>query len=153
VAEDPRRSEGARALLFDRLVDMSPNEPAEVRPLRVLSVDELRESVRRELGRLLNTRCTYRDDELEGRALTVLEYGLPDYSAWYTRDPEMQKRLSALIKRAVEAYEPRLGAVRVRIIDRADDEKRLRVQVDGTIRIGAVIEPVSFPLALEGEEA
>ena len=140
-------------MLFDRLVDYASTEPTEVRPLRILTMEELRESVRRELDRLLNSRCTLREEELQGRRLTVLEYGLPDYSGWYTRDPNAQKRLAALVKRTVEAYEPRLSDVEVRVDDAPQNERRLRVFVAGNIRIGDVVEAVSFPLALEGEDA
>ena len=53
---EPKPIEGARALLFDRLVDVSPEWDEHER--RILNRDQLKASVRRELERLLNTRCS-----------------------------------------------------------------------------------------------
>ena len=55
---DPKPVEGGRALLFERLTDADPRSPMEeARPFRVHEHQELKESVRRELACLLNTRC------------------------------------------------------------------------------------------------
>ena len=44
---------GSRALLFDRLVDQSPEAATEPRPYRYFTLPELRASVMREVTRLL----------------------------------------------------------------------------------------------------
>ena len=49
-----RVTEGAPAPLFERLVDDNPRTPSEGRPLRTLSRSQLRQSIRLELGRLLD---------------------------------------------------------------------------------------------------
>jgi len=149
LPRDSKSTEGARALLFDRLVDFDPTEPVEQQPLRVLDTNGVRESVQRELGRLLNTRSPTQPDELEGRAWTVLDWGLPDYSGWYTRSPPSHLRLSRLIEAAIRAFEPRMVDPKVSVELSDGNNRSLQVWIEGTIRIGTLLEPVSFPLALE----
>lgn len=137
--------------LFDRLVDLEPHQPDEERPLRTLTSEGLHASIQKEVSQLLNTRCTTPLEELEARGWTVLDYGLPDYSAWYTRSTDDQSRLEDLIRRTIEAFEPRLAQPSVRLLERVEGERTLFFEIQGAIRIGQTFEPVSFPLALNPE--
>jgi type VI secretion system lysozyme-like protein len=150
LLRDTRSTQGARALLFDRLVDLDPSDPVEQRPLRVLSLEEMLESVRRELERLLNTRSPTPPEELEGREWTVLDWGLPDYSGWYTRSAVSQERLARLIEATIRAFEPRMIDPHVIVKPTEGNDRMLIVHIDGAVRVGTMLEPVSFPLALEG---
>jgi type VI secretion system protein ImpF len=147
-ARDLRADEGGRALLFDRLTDLSPEKPVEEKPLRTLSVDALRESIRREIHRILNTRCTTPPQELENREWTVLDYGLPDYTGAYTRSTEDQARLERAMTRAIRAFEPRLVDPSVELLEGMEGERSLFFQIYGGVRVGTQLEPVSFPLSL-----
>ena len=144
---DPKPVEGGRALLFERLADAEPWSPEEeAQPFRVLDVRALKESVRRELARLLNTRRHRRPDREGGGEMTVLDYGLPDFSSLSAASGDDQNRLAAAIAAAVAAFEPRLRDVRVRA-ERADREERaLVLRVEATLAVGLVAEPVSFPV-------
>ena len=135
-----------RALLFDRLTDLDPWAGEERRPLRTFGRDGLLESVRRELERLLNTRSSLPVDRLEERDdLTVLEYGIPDLSAFSAGEPEDQKRLAGVVTRAVSAFEPRLRDVRT-VFERLDETGReVQLRVDAVLTLDEVREPVSFP--------
>lgn len=135
-----------RAPLFDRLTDLDPWAGEERRPLRTFGRDELLESVRRELERLLNTRSSLPVDRLEEREdLTVLEYGIPDLSAFSAGEPEDQKRLAGVVTRAVSAFEPRLRDVRT-VFERLDATGReVELRVDAVLTLDEVREPVSFP--------
>ena len=139
-------SDHVRAPLFDRLVDLDPRSPGEPRPLRTLDRAGLRESVRRELERLLNTRTSLPVDRLEERQdLTVLEYGIPDLSAFSAGSTEDQKRLVSIVTRAVAAFEPRLTEVRA-VFESLDTTGRLaELRVDAVLTFDEVREPVSFP--------
>ncbi|HEX6903558.1 MAG TPA: type VI secretion system baseplate subunit TssE [Thermoanaerobaculia bacterium] len=135
-----------RAPLFDRLVDREPHVPAEPRPLRTLDPQGLRESVRRELERMLNTRSSLPVDELAGRPeLTVLEYGIPDLSAFSAGSDEDQVRLAAVVTRAVAAFEPRLRQVKVAVLGLEDERRSLAVRIDALLAVDEVAEPISFP--------
>jgi type VI secretion system lysozyme-like protein len=135
------------APLFDRLVDLDPQVPAEPRPMRTLDPRGLRESVRRELERMLNTRSSLPVDRLDQRAeLTVLEYGIPDLSAFSAGSEEDLVRLAAVVARAVAAFEPRLSGVRVRVERLHGEDRALLLRVEGQLAVGRVAEPVSFPV-------
>jgi type VI secretion system lysozyme-like protein len=143
---EARRLPGARALLFERLVDRDHRAREEQDPARMLDPAALRLSVRRELEHLLNTRCALPAEALEGRARTTLEYGVPDFSHLQTRDTGAQKQVAEEVRRAVAAYEPRLKQVKVMVEPGAapDAERRLTVRVEAMLVVGEVMEPVSF---------
>lgn len=144
---DPRRAPaGARALLFERLEDPEPGPP-EARPFRVHDREGLRESVSRELSRLLNTRCPLTAEELAGRPRTVLEYGLADWSPAHARDPAALSVLEAEARCAIEAYEPRLREVRVKAEPVTGRDREVRLTIDAVLAVeGGGREPVSFPM-------
>jgi type VI secretion system protein ImpF len=150
---EARRLPGARALLFERLVDLEPRRREEQEPARMLDPQALRQSVRRELERLLNTRSPLGVGALEGRGRTTLEYGIPDLSHLQTRDTGAQKRIAEEVRAAVAAYEPRLRQVKVAVeaSTAPDEERRLAVRIDALLVVGEVMEPVSFAgLAIGG---
>lgn len=138
-----------RAPLFDRLVDLHPRAPGEPRPFRTLDGKGLLESVRRELERLLNTRSSLPVDRLEELPeLTVLDYGIPDLSAFSAGSPEDHVRLAAVVARAVAAFEPRLTHPRVEVLTLEDHGRSLRLRVHGTLVVDELSLPVSFPTVL-----
>lgn len=120
---------GGRALLFERLVDLEPGRREEERPFRVLSREELWESVRRELGRLLNTRCPVPLQLLGEEERTVINYGLPDFTSLSPQSGNDRKLIADLIGRTVTAFEPRLRNVRVTVEEQKKNEGARAVPV------------------------
>ncbi|HVF68442.1 MAG TPA: type VI secretion system baseplate subunit TssE [Pyrinomonadaceae bacterium] len=148
---DPKKVEGGRALLFERLAGGEPRAAQEVaRPFRVHETDSLKESVRRELVRLLNTRSSA---GLDARGeLSVLDYGLPDFGSLSALSGDDRSKLSALVAQAITAFEPRLRDVRVTAEGLRSDDRALILRLDATLVLGEHSEPVSFPLlAREGK--
>lgn len=141
--------EGARAPIFDRLVDESPKVETEPRPFRTLNRQELRESVRRDLGRLLNTRCPIPPHLLYGRQRSVVDYGAPDFTTFTPQNAQDQTRLGFLLTRTVEAFEPRLHRVRVSISPNHKREQALRATLEAVLVVGSIAEAVSFPIAIQ----
>jgi type VI secretion system protein ImpF len=140
---EPGHTRGARALLFDRFF-LPQEEAAEgEEPVRVLDREGLHLSVRRELQRLLNTRCPVPAEVAAARPRTVLEYGLADFSHLYTRDAVARGELATEVERAVAAYEPRLRNARA-TVDDAGSERGLRVSIHAQMVVGDVVEEVSF---------
>jgi len=136
--------EGARASLVDRLIDRDPRSSREARPLRILDRRALKESVRRDLGWLLNTRSPVPAAQLETQERTVINYGLPDFSAMSAQNLDDHYRLAVNIARTLDAFEPRLKHVRVTVDEFREDEKSLRVRIDAVLAVGSISEPVSF---------
>ena len=150
---DPKPVEGGRALLFERLADAEPrSQEEEAQPFRVLDVRALKESVRRELRRLLNTRRHARHGSGAGSdGMTVLDYGIPDFSPLSASSGDDQNRLAAEVAAAVAAFEPRLSGVRVRIERLRSEDRALLLRIEGRLSVGRVAEPVSFPVLVRGK--
>lgn len=144
------RNVEVRTPLFDRLVDRDPWLRREVgRPRRTLDLRGLRESVRLELERLFNTRCPLPAHRLADRPRSVIDYGIPELTGFTARSFEDRDRLAELFRRAVEAFEPRLGDVRVRLEPVPGDDLSLAGIIEGVLRVDAVAEPVSFYTSVE----
>ena len=88
-----------RMPLFDRLVDRDPRLPHELRPTRTLDRRGLRESVRRELEQLFNTRCPFPAHRLPIRERSVIDYGVPDFSVFSPRSYDDRVHLAELLRR------------------------------------------------------
>ena len=136
--------------LFDRLVDLEPGRLGVERPpQRTLDREGLRESVRRELERLLATRSTRRASEIEARPLTVIDYGIPDFIHLSPQNPEERQLLQQLIALPVAAFEPRLRNVTVEVTPREGERDSLRARIAAEMRIGDIWEPVIFPTLVQ----
>jgi type VI secretion system lysozyme-like protein len=160
--KDHGNTGGARALLFERLVDEEPNRKEE-QPFRVLSKKKLRESVRRELGQLLNTRCPVPLPLIGEVERTVINYGIPDFTALSPHSSVDRQLIAAIIGQTIAAYEPRLCHVSVSVDHFDEHEHALHITVDADLVTDIVIEmhsypessssaePVSFPIVLNNK--
>lgn len=147
---DLHRVDGARAPLFDRLVDHEPDRPSEPRPFRVLDRDGVLNSVIAEVDRLLNTRCPFDRATVASRERTVLEYGLPDMANYYSENQEDQQSLCTAVRQTIEAYEPRLKNVQVTMSSVDRRSQHIELHIGGQLSVGRLLEPVSFPIDLTG---
>jgi len=138
-----------RTPLFDRLVDRDPTLRRELRPLRTLDRGGLKESIRRELERLLNTRSSLPADRLAARERSVIDYGVPDFSTFAARSHADRQRLAAELRRAIAVYEPRLAGVRVFLDAVPGDDFGLIGRIEATMLVGHVPQPVSFDTVLQ----
>src|SRR4051812_44806136 len=124
-------TDAGRMPLFDRLVDEEPLRKHEATPARTLGRGELRESIERELWRILSTRCPVPGDAVLGRPRSVLDYGLPDLE-WGGRGvvAEQRPRLVRLLRETIEAFEPRLLNVHVEARDSTERPGQLLVSIE-----------------------
>lgn len=137
-----------RVPLFDRLVDEAPAQKREATPYCTLDREGLRRSIARELGRILSTRCPITGDEALTRKRTVIDYGLPDLEIGGRNVlPEELRRLQRIVKKSVEAFEPRLQNIDVEVNRREDAPPHARLVV--TVRANLVVDEVREPLSFE----
>jgi type VI secretion system protein ImpF len=117
--------------------------------------------VRRELGRLLNSRCSVPLHRIGEEERTVINYGIPDFSSLSPESSDDRKLLASIIGQTIAAFEPRLRNVRVNAEYFADaDDRRLHILVEADLvtdkvieirsypETGTTAEPVSFPLVM-----
>lgn len=145
---EPRPVKGARAPLFERLVDEQPRNPIEARPLRIHEEYSVRRSVQTELVRLLNTRCPGTRWPLDAEERTILDYGIPDFSWMSAASGSDLEELAKIVERAIAAYEPRLRQVHVTITPSSTDHTAAQGGIQAMLVIGKVMEPISFPLVI-----
>jgi type VI secretion system protein ImpF len=109
--------------LLDRLSDDEPDNTAESRERRVLSLRTLREGVLRDLAWLLNTTnllSATAAHNLPHVANSVLNYGVPDISGNSVSNLNVS-RLERAIRQAIWDFEPRLIRSTVTVKARAGD--------------------------------
>jgi type VI secretion system protein ImpF len=147
---DSKPITGARALLFDRLVDVSPDKEHE-QPLRILNREQLKASVRRELERLLNTRCSIPLHRLGEEERSVVNYGIPDFSSLSPRNADDHALIASIVAQTIAAFEPRLRQVRVEVEPVFGAESALWLNINAELVVGVFAEPVSFPVLLNGK--
>lgn len=149
---EPKPIDGARSLIFDRLVDHEPESAiGEQRPLRILDKRELKESVRRELGRLLNTRCSL-STQLPGQEeRTVLDYGIPDFSSYSPHSADDHRLIANIISQSIAAFEPRLQQVRVTVEQFRESDRALRITIEAVLVTETITEAVLFPVTINNK--
>jgi len=110
-------------------------------PLRRTREDPKRiiDSVREHLQKILNTR--------QGSVMIGDDYGLPDFVEMLKDYPDSLREFERSIRATIQTYEPRLKAVRVKLLPNEDDPLTLRFQVSAKLvsrdqRIPVLLESV-----------
>jgi len=143
------RKNHVRMPLFDRLVDRDRFLRRELVQMRAIDRRSVKESVRRELEQLFNTRCPVPAHLLPLRKRTVIDYGIPDFSTFAPRNHADYARLAAILRNAIDIYEPRLANVSVEVERDRDDEFSLIGIITADLVFDGVAEPVLFTTALQ----
>jgi len=125
--------------LLDRLTDEHPNAKDESRDARTGSIQSLRLSVLRDLEWLMNTvnlESVVDFEEHPELVGTVINYGLPGLSGQTANETELRS-IEKLIKRAIQAFEPRIlkNTLRVTLLVDAelDNKNAIAFQIEGTL--------------------
>src|SRR5258708_1306750 len=137
--------------VLDRLIDGDPGLSREPVPPRSKTLSPLKQSVRRDLEWLLNTRqeITYVAPEMKELTNSLSTYGLRDFSTANVKSPTDQNRLRQAIETAVKTFEPRLDHVAVQLEQMRDGERMLRFRISGRLKVEPAPEPVTFDTMLQ----
>ena len=149
-----RGSDKSRIVLsvFDRLLDNDPQSTQEQPIDESTQIKRLQQAIRRDLENLLNTRsrctpwppgCTELEDSL-------VNYGLPDFTAAglnAASDPEI---LVEAIRRAIELFEPRLINVQIRHVrDEYYFNRTFQFRIEATLIINEKKHLVLYDSVME----
>lgn len=141
-----------RPSILDRLLDDEPHNQTELDPGQHQLIKQLRNSVRRDLESLLNTRYHIMQppDELKEVDKSLLNYGLPDLATINISDSKRRDEFTANLQRTLIEYEPRFKSVKVSYIDNKDETDRtLRFRIDAVIYADPMPQVVVFDSILE----
>jgi type VI secretion system protein ImpF len=135
---------GSPMPLFERLASTNGGPAA-----ALIHGDALRDSVARELGRLLNTRSPLSAQAFLVADCTVLDYGMPDCSSRSLQSQPDRDAIIRLVERAVTVFEPRLRNASARFVEAGDARPPVLV-IDGDLPLGTAPGRVAFELAAHG---
>jgi type VI secretion system protein ImpF len=141
-----------RPSILDRLLDDEPHNQAERDPGEHQLVKQLRDSVRRDLESLLNTRyhVIQPPEDLYEVDRSLLNYGLPDLATINITDAKKRNEFTAQLQKTLVEFEPRFKSVKVSYIDNKDDTDRtLRFRIDAVIYADPLPQVVVFDSILE----
>jgi type VI secretion system protein ImpF len=138
--------------LLDRLIDRDPQSGGDPATSWAQSLKELKDSVRRDLEWLLNTRrivAPAPEAFVELRD-SVYHYGLPDISSLSAEAPDTRQRLMRQVEETIGRFEPRLSNVRVTPVKPEEGEARqVHFLVEALLEMEPSPEQVVFDTVLE----
>ena len=137
--------------VFDRLLDFEPEMTSESPKSRLRSLRELKQSVRRDLEWLLNTRRSPEEvpEDLEEVNKSVAVYGLPDFTGISAKSEAEQKKLVHALETAIKIFEPRFIDVKVTLEPPNNVERVLHFRIEARLLVDPVPEPVVFDTVLQ----
>jgi type VI secretion system protein ImpF len=138
--------------VLDRLLDDDPGVSTEAAKGRVQVLRELKQSVRRDLESLLNTRtrCLPWPPGLKELKQSLVNYGLPDFTGADLGSVKSREQFCAIVQAAIRQHEPRFKSVRVQLLAGADPlDRTLRFRIDAMLRAEPAPEPVVFDSVLK----
>jgi len=136
--------------LFDRLIEHSGQNPAGTVPR--VSLEEMKDSVARDLEALLNTR-TVAPEEAFRRfpecARSIVAYGLHDFAGLSLSSFDDRAFICRSLEAAIARHEPRLRNVQARLELRDDAVNRLNFSITALMVVSTAHEPVNFDAVLQ----
>lgn len=136
---------GGVAPLFDRLVQATSDRFGGP---QLETMDSIRDSSGRELSQLFSTRSSLSVADYAQGSGTVLEYGIPDFSAHSVQNAADLQQLAVLLRLAVQRYEPRLLGVSVQVSAAPNLHEVALVCIGAQVQAGVMLQRVDFEMLL-----
>ncbi len=141
-----------RASILDRLLDDEPQLKQDEDTNKYHKLKHLRNSVRRDLENLLNTRHRIMepDENFEQLELSLLNYGLPDLATVNMSDIEKKQQFIDQFETILRTYEPRFKSVKISLHENTDNlDRTVRFRIDATLYADPYPEVIVFDSVME----
>jgi type VI secretion system protein ImpF len=138
--------------VLDRLLDEDPTVRRDTPKPRSQVLRELKQSVRRDLENLLNTRrrCRSWPVNLAELERSLVNYGIPDLTAAGLGTAEGREEFRSTFERVIHLFEPRFTHIGVEMLDNSEPlDRTLRFRIDAMLQAEPAPEPVIFDSALQ----
>lgn len=137
--------------LLDRLLDYEPELSREPLPTRAKNLRQFKQSVRRDLEWLLNTRqiADGLPPDLKETNNSLAAYGLPDFTSLSIESAADQKLIKREIEETIRRFEQRLENVVVSFEAGKATERVLRFRIDARLKVDPAPEPITFDTVLQ----
>lgn len=139
------------APLLDRLLDDNPEQTQDRDRAQHLLIHQLKESVRRDLEALFNSRqcCIAPPDSLQQSQKALHNYGLPDAATLNLGSQKARQEFCRLVEDTIKRFEPRIRSVKVTTKSGFDPEDpSIRFRVEATLFALSAEELIVFDSAL-----
>lgn len=146
------RDQPLLASVLDRLLDDDPTRRRESPKSLSQLLRDLKQSVRRDLENLLNTRWRPAawPAELAELERSLVNYGIPDITGQDLGSAPGREEFRRAIEAVIRRCEPRFKNVRVEMLDNAEPlDRTLRFRIDALLYAEPAPEPVVFDSAFE----
>ncbi len=137
--------------LLDRLLDDMPSVTADSGVMPHVSIEQLKDSVVRDLEALLNARCGLRKDTLADHPeaqRSILSFGMLDFCSMSLANTDERDAICRAIASAIESHEPRLKEVKVGLGSESGNN-RLLFSIEALLVANPAREPVNFNATLQ----
>lgn len=141
-----------RPSVLDRLLDNEPHNQAELDPGHHQQLKQLRESIKRDLECLFNTRVHIMKppDELHELDHSLLNYGIPDLATVNINDVVQRDEFTSRLEQTLRMFEPRFKSVKVSFNNNIDSADRtLRFRIDAIMYADPLPETIVFDSVME----
>ena len=140
------QNQDIHASILDRLIDDQPGISREPVRHRVLSINQIKASVIRDLENLLNARRQITPVPAEYREVSnsLFVYGLRDFTSEDPRSPSIKQQLRNDVEKTISRFDSRLRNVIVRLEASALNERNVRFRISGLLVVDPEPEPVTF---------
>jgi type VI secretion system protein ImpF len=137
--------------VLDRLIDLRPDESREAPQTRNQVLRELKQSVRRDLENLLNTktRCVPWPPHLEELRQSLVNYGIPDFTSASMGSSKDREEFCRVLQMVIRLHEPRLKGVKVGLLQNDEPlDRTLRFRINAMLQADPAPEPIVFDSAV-----
>lgn len=140
--------------LFDRLLggpNRGPGTGSARHAAQRLTIEELKDTVARDLESLLNTRSSIPEGSLKAYpecSRSMVTYGLCDFADRCLSSPTDRAAICASIEKTIASHEPRLQKVRASLDLQGESVNRLNFSITAVLVASVSQEPVNFDAVL-----
>lgn len=138
-----------RLPLFDRLLQ---GDSIETDRNADRAVREIRDSIRRDLEMLFNSRPRHLpfDPALEELRQSVISFGLTELQGRHVATPAQQQQLRSMIESLIHRFEPRFREVSIElIVPEGSLTRTLQLRIHAILEVDQISEPVIFDTAVD----
>ncbi len=146
------KSKKLKMPVLDCLIDDSPENVSETIQSATLLLDTLKESVRRDLENVFNTRqcCISPPGELPELHASLLNYGLPDLATINLESSSAVQDFCSQVETTIANYEPRIRSVKIHSSQGLDpNDKCFRFKVEAVLHASPSHETIIFDSSLD----
>lgn len=108
---------------------------------------ELTQSIQDGLRKLLSTiniRLNNNEKRLNNNHLTILDFGIPSFTDLDGHNPQHQQKISEILKKSIQAFEPRLADLDIKVRASDSDYDQLDIMINANLVIGKHKEDFYF---------